>query len=153
MHADTRSHLADSCTKCQLVAKFHTLTSSYTDIASQSHKHTNSPSITPGTLDHTPPCPAPPGKTSLSTAATPPGLTFRGRRRQRPRPRPLPRPLTPSRPGPPQWGRLHPGANGRREVKLGGLPAHWSLQLPITSTPTSAGHFLSRPGIEEDVDD
>lgn len=27
-----------------------------------------------------------------------------------------------------------------------GVSAHWCLQLPITSTPTSAGHFLSRLG-------
>lgn len=42
----------------------------------------------------------------------------------------------------PAVGAAPPGANGRREVKQGGLSAHWSLQLPITST--SSGHFLSR---------
>ena len=86
-----------------------------------------------------------PGKASSCTP-TGPGLTFRGLRRQRPPPS-APA-STPSCPGAPTWGWLRPGTNGRRgEIGEGRGEAHWSLQLPITSSPTSAGHFLSCPGL------
>lgn len=108
--------------------------------------HADSRSVTRGPSDLCATPPRPPGEAS-SLPRRPPGLTFRGRRRQRPPPSPSAPASPPSRPGP-AVGAAPPRRQWKERGEIGGVSAHWSLQLPITSTPTSAGHFLSRPGLK-----
>lgn len=114
-------------------SELHTLTSPHTHSQSISHSLP---------FRSTPPCPAPSWQDLGVNTRVPAGLTFCGSRRQRPPPSPSAPASTPCGAELRQWGAAPPSANGRREVKQRGLLAHWSLQLPITST--ASRHFLSR---------